>query len=54
MDNLDSINISLNDLNVDNDIRTEEQKDRKIYKINKIFWRLIRYENSSSFRGFKN
>ena len=32
MDNLDSINISLNDLNVDNDIRTEEQKDRKIYK----------------------
>lgn len=32
MDNLDSINISLNDLNVDNDIRTEEQKDRKTYK----------------------
>ena len=32
MDNLDSIDISLNDLNVDNGIKIKEQKDQKIYK----------------------
>ena len=32
MDNLDSIDISLNDLNVDNGIRIKEQKDQKVYK----------------------
>ena len=30
MDNLDSIDISLNDLNVDNGIRIKEQKDQKV------------------------
>ena len=32
MDNLDSIDISLNDLNVDNGIKIKEQKDQKVYK----------------------
>ena len=32
MDNLDSIDISLNDLNVDNGIKIKEQKNQKEYK----------------------
>ena len=32
MDNLDSIDISLNDLNVDNGIKIKEQKNQKVYK----------------------
>ena len=32
MDNLDSIDISLNDLNVDNGMKTKERKDQKIYE----------------------
>ena len=32
MDNLDSIDISLNDLNVDNGIRIKERKDQKVCK----------------------
>ena len=32
MDNLDSIDISLNDLNIDNGIRIKERKDQKICK----------------------
>ena len=32
MDNLDSIDISLNDLNIDNGIKIKEQKNQKVYK----------------------
>ena len=32
MDNLDSIDISLNNLNIDNGIKIKEQKDQKVYK----------------------